>query len=176
MNYTKIFLKYPRRFWYEADYVLYADPARRGYYAVWQDLESGGRFFPKGTHLLMVTVVQRDSERVEAQPENATVREVQAVLRSLYGETVPEPTDILVPRWQADPAFRGCWSNVAVGTTRRDFELMQRRTGGLFFAGEATDYDYNGFVAGGYNSGNHVAEVVSSVLREAPNHAHEERA
>mmetsp|Transcript_35767 Transcript_35767/g.111637 ORF Transcript_35767/g.111637 Transcript_35767/m.111637 type:complete len:494 (+) Transcript_35767:69-1550(+) len=165
--YTKIFLKYSRRFWHEADYVLYADPRHRGYYAVWQDLESGGKFFPKGTHLLMVTVVQQDSRRVESQLKNVTVSEMQAVLKSLYGEGIPEPTDVLVPRWQSNPAFRGCWSNVAIGATKSDFEMMQRRTGGLFFAGEATDYDYNGFVAGGFNSGRQVAEQVERALVEA---------
>ena len=36
-----------------------------------------------GTHMLMVTVVQRDSERVETQPQDATVRELMTVLRSL---------------------------------------------------------------------------------------------
>ena len=166
--YTKIFLHYPRRFWQDADYVLYAHPERRGYYAVWQDLESHGKFFPEDAHLLMVTLVQRESERVEAQPQDATVSEVQAVLRSLYGAGVPEPLDVLVPKWQSDPAFRGCWSNIAVGTTRQDFEHMQRPTaGGLYFAGEATDADYNGFVAGGFNSGLVVADQVLHALREA---------
>jgi len=162
--YTKIFVKYDRRFWHDADYVLYAHPSRRGYYAVWQDLESSGKFFPEAAHLLMVTVVQRDSERVETQPTNATVSELQTVLRTMYGSSIPEPLDVLVPRWQNDPAFRGCWSNIAVGTGKRDFELMQRRTGGLFFAGEATDYDYNGFVAGGFNSGKMVADRVEIAL------------
>ena len=131
-----------------------------------QDLESGNKFFPKGSHMLMVTVVQRDSERVESQPQNATVGELQAVLRSLYGETaVTEPTEIFIPKWQSNPAFRGCWSNIAIGTGKRDFERMQRRTGSLYFAGEATDYDYNGFVAGGYTSGENVAGLVEAALR-----------
>ena len=35
--YTKIFLHFERRFWDDADYVLFADPdpGKRGYYAVW---------------------------------------------------------------------------------------------------------------------------------------------
>lgn len=166
--YTKVFLKYSHRFWHDADYVLYAHPHRRGYYAVWQDLESGGKFFPEGEHLLMVTVVQRDSERVESQPQAETVHEIQLVLRSMYGEHVPEPLEVYVPRWQTNPAFRGSWSNVAIGTSPSDFEQMRRRVGGLFFGGEATDDAYNGFVAGGYNSGVQVAALVESALREAP--------
>ena len=71
-------------------------------------------------------------------------------------------------RPQTNPAFRGCWSNVAVGTSAADFEKMQRRTGGLFFAGEATDYDFNGFVAGGFSSGDNVAKLVEAELRRSP--------
>ena len=41
---------------------------------------------------------------------------------------------------------------------------MQRPIGGLYFAGEATDYDYNGFVAGGYNSGMLVAKQLEKDL------------
>ena len=32
-------------------------------------------------------------------------------------------------------------------------------------AGEATDYDYNGFVAGGFTSGANVANMVEAALR-----------
>ena len=80
--------------------MLYAHPTRRGYFAVWQDLESGGKFFPAGAHMLMVTVVQGDSERVEEQSRNKTIGEIQTVLRTMYGAGVPEPLDIYVPRRQ----------------------------------------------------------------------------
>ena len=113
----------------------------------------------------MVTVVQNDSRRVEAQPQNETVAELQGVLRAMYGDGIPEPLEVYVPRWQANPAFRGCWSIIAIGSSKADFDAMQRRTGSLYFAGEATDYDYNGFVAGGYNSGMTVADQVEAALR-----------
>jgi len=164
--YTKIFLKFDRRFWEDADYVLYAHPQRRGYYAVWQDLESGGKFFPPGSNILLVTVVQNESKRVEVQPQEQTVREILAVLRSMYGDAVPTngPINVVVPRWLNDPAFRGSWSNIAVGATDTDFEKMQAAVGGLFFAGEATDSHYNGFVTGGYHSGSDVALRVEIAL------------
>lgn len=166
--YTKIFLRYSTRFWDNADYVLFADSRRRGYYAVWQDLESHGKFFPAKANLLMVTVVQSDSQRVEKQSKNETIGELQAVLRQMYGQNIPEPTDIYIPKWFSDPFFRGCWSNIAIGANRSDFALMQQETGGLFFAGEATDALYNGFVLGGYNSGQTVAEQVLQAMRAQP--------
>eukprot|EP00931_Biecheleriopsis_adriatica_P080397 TRINITY_DN53750_c0_g1_i1.p1 TRINITY_DN53750_c0_g1~~TRINITY_DN53750_c0_g1_i1.p1 ORF type:complete len:125 (+),score=15.84 TRINITY_DN53750_c0_g1_i1:356-730(+) len=73
---------------------------------------------------------------------------------------------MLIPVWSSNPSFYGCWSNIAVGTSKANFQLMQQEIGGLFFAGEATDYDYNGFVAGGYHSGKREAEKVLEVLRQ----------
>jgi monoamine oxidase len=46
-----------------------------------------------------------------------------------------------------------------VGGTGRDGD------GSVFFAGEATDVDYNGFVDGGYQSGANVAAMVVKHLR-----------
>jgi len=162
--YTKIFLRYRTSFWADADYVLYADPTRRGHYAVWQDLESHHKFFPSKANILMVTVVQADSQRVETQPEHQTISEIQDVLKVMYGSDIPEPEQIYIPRWNSDPGFRGCWSNIAINATASDFTLMQKSVGGLHFAGEATDYDFNGFTLGGYTSGQRAA---ASVLNEA---------
>ena len=173
--YTKIFLRYARKFWDNADYILFADPDRRGYFAVWQDMESHGKFFLNGTNILMVTVVQADSRRVETQSKKETVDEVQKVLKQMYGESIPDPLDVFIPVWSTDPAFYGCWSNVAVGTSKEDFQLMQQPIGGLFFAGEATDYDYNGFVAGGYHSGKREAHKVLQALTEMQLVIQEER-
>jgi len=164
--YTKIFLRYELKFWDDADYILYADPDHRGYFAVWQDMESHGKFFPNRENILMVTVVQADSRRVEVQAKSETLQEVQTVLRRMYGESIPEPLDVFIPVWSTDPSFYGCWSNIAVGTTEEDFKLMQEPVGGLFFAGEATDYDYNGFVAGGFHSGKREAKKVMKAMRE----------
>lgn len=158
--YTKVFLQFPSRFWLDADYVLYAHPSRRGYLAVWQDLESHNKFLPAGAHILMVTVVQADSIRLETQPENKTIQEIQQVLRGVYGAQIPQPTAMHIPKWHRDPAFRGCWSNIKVGTDKSNFELMQRQLGGLVFAGEATDYDFNGFTLGGFTSGERAAHHV----------------
>jgi len=162
--YTKIFLKYNVSFWDNADYILYADPKRRGYYSVWQNMESHGKFFPENANILMVTVVQAESERVEAQPKHKTIEEVQATLKMMYGQHIPEPVDIHIPIWNADPAFRGCWSSMQVGIQAADFEHMQAEVDGVFFAGEATDALYNGFTTGGYHSGEVVAgKVLGSI-------------
>eukprot|EP00656_Telonema_subtile_P000411 TRINITY_DN10190_c0_g1_i3.p1 TRINITY_DN10190_c0_g1~~TRINITY_DN10190_c0_g1_i3.p1 ORF type:complete len:128 (+),score=29.22 TRINITY_DN10190_c0_g1_i3:449-832(+) len=126
--------------------------------------------------MLMVTVVQDQSKRVETQPTAITVRggqcglircqvsQIQKVLATMYGD-IPEPVSVLVPRWHADPAFVGCWSNVDVGAGNdADFEALQRNVGGLYFSGEATDPDFNGFTLGGFTSGQRAAKSVVESL------------
>jgi len=160
-------VRYHMRFWDDADYVLFADPARRGYYAVWQDMESHGKFFPTKSNILMVTLVQQDSRRVELQSKADTIAELQAALKRMYGPHIPEPLDILIPKWQSNEFFRGSWSNIAIGTTTKDFDSMQRPVGNLYFAGEATDADYNGFVLGGYHSGEAVGKrILRDMLKD----------
>eukprot|EP00656_Telonema_subtile_P000413 TRINITY_DN10190_c0_g1_i6.p1 TRINITY_DN10190_c0_g1~~TRINITY_DN10190_c0_g1_i6.p1 ORF type:complete len:275 (+),score=56.25 TRINITY_DN10190_c0_g1_i6:775-1599(+) len=162
--YTKIFLKYNRSFWADVDYALFADPEERGSYAVWQSLESQHKFLPEAANMLMVTVVQDQSKRVETQPTAITVSQIQKVLATMYGD-IPEPVSVLVPRWHADPAFVGCWSNVDVGAGNdADFEALQRNVGGLYFSGEATDPDFNGFTLGGFTSGQRAAKSVVESL------------
>lgn len=46
---------------------------------------------------------------------------------------------------------------------------MQHPVGNLYFAGEATDADYNGFVLGGYHSGQVVAK---RILKDMTKHTH----
>ncbi|CAE8590360.1 unnamed protein product [Polarella glacialis] len=164
--YTKIFLRFETQFWDDADYILFADSSRRGYYAVWQDMESHHKFFPKGSNILLVTVVHEDSKRIEVQPTAQTLEEVHAVLSNMYGPHIPRPLDVVVPKWHSDPSFRGSWSNIAVGTTVSDFRLLQKALGGLIFAGEATDQDFNGFVLGGYHSGERAAKHVLEALEK----------
>lgn len=163
--YTKIFARYSEKFWDNADYVLFAHPTRRGSFAVWQDMESHGKFFPSNANILMVTLVQADSRRVELQSKEETVAELEAALKMMYGPDVPKPIDIFIPKWYSNEFFRGSWSNIAIGTTSKDFDAMQRAVGNLYFAGEATDADYNGFVLGGYHSGEAVAKRVLEDMR-----------
>lgn len=68
------------------------------------------------------------------------------VLRAMYpNTTVPEPVDILIPRWAHNPLFRGTYSNwgasfVPQHTTNLRATVDHR----LWFAGEATSLRYFG--------------------------------
>lgn len=86
----------------------------------------------------------------------------------MYGaksQSAVTAVDVLVPIWKHNPFFQGSYSNIAVGTGGSDFVDMEKNMGGVWFAGEATDWDWNGYVTGAYFSGDRVAKCVVASMR-----------
>ncbi|XP_078597644.1 uncharacterized protein LOC144873822 [Branchiostoma floridae x Branchiostoma japonicum] len=160
--YTMIYLKFPSKFWDDDEYIVYVSE-RREYYTVWQNLEAPG-LFPAGTNIILVTLMSEEARRVEAQSDQATQAEVMAVLRTMYGAGIPDPTDILVPRWEQDPFFRGCYANWGVGINDEELHKLQapvaRR---LFFAGDGTGLHY-GYLQGALFEGARVADSIATCV------------
>lgn len=79
------------------------------------------------------------------------------------GIKVPEPIQTVCTRWGSDPFSLGSYSNVAVGASGDDYEILGENVGDgrLFFAGEATTKRYPATMHGAFLTG----------LREAANMA-----
>jgi monoamine oxidase len=73
---------------------------------------------------------------------------------------VPKVEGVLVQDWQADPYSRGGYSYVLVGGQGAREQLRKPLEKTLFFAGEATDTDEAGTVAGALRSGVRAAREV----------------
>ncbi|CAL9752058.1 unnamed protein product [Musa acuminata subsp. burmannicoides] len=162
--YTKIFLKFPFKFWPDGDdteFFLYASK-RRGYYPVWQHFE---KQYP-GANILMVTVTDEESRRIEQQDESTTKKEAMEVLRSMFGKDIPEATDILVPRWWSNKFFRGSFSNWPLGVNRHEFDSIKAPIKRLYFTGEHTSEHYNGYVHGAYLAGIDSANMIVQHIRD----------
>ncbi|XBH86657.1 hypothetical protein VPH35_074279 [Triticum aestivum] len=157
--YTKIFVKFPRKFWPEGkgrEFFLYAS-SRRGYYGVWQEFEAQ---YPDA-NVLLVTVTDEESRRIEQQSDNQTKAEIVEVLRSMFpGEDVPDATDILVPRWWSNRFYRGTFSNWPIGVNRYEYDQLRSPVGRVYFTGEHTSEHYNGYVHGAYLSGIDSADIL----------------
>ncbi|CAF2913698.1 unnamed protein product [Rotaria sp. Silwood2] len=151
VTYTKIFLQFSHKFWDNVQFCLYADPYRRGYYPLWQSLSEIG-FLPD-SNILVVTVVGDQALIVEAQIKNRTLTEIMEVLRSMYGNNIPEPNNFYYYRWTLDPLYRGSYSNWPTGTSQCQHQNLGRPVGRLHFAGEAYSREYYGFVHGAYIEG-----------------------
>ena len=100
-TYTKIFMQFPWRFWDNAQYLIYADPETRGYYPEFQPLDLPGVL--EGSGLMVATVVNDQSYRVESQSFEKTQAEVMEVLRTMYGPAIPDPTHLWYKRWSQTP-------------------------------------------------------------------------
>uniref|UniRef100_A0A453SEP7 Amine oxidase domain-containing protein n=1 Tax=Aegilops tauschii subsp. strangulata TaxID=200361 RepID=A0A453SEP7_AEGTS len=158
--YTKIFLKFPRKFWPTGpgkQFFVYAS-SRRGYYGMWQSFEQE---YP-GANVLMVTVTDVESRRIEQQPDNVTMAEAVGVLRNMFPDRdVPDATDIYVPRWWSNRFFKGSYSNWPVGVNRYEYDQLRAPVGGrVYFTGEHTSEHYNGYVHGAYLAGIDSADIL----------------
>ncbi|KAG6887634.1 hypothetical protein C0992_011411, partial [Termitomyces sp. T32_za158] len=139
-TFTKIFLQFPKKFWFETEFGLYAD-SERGRYPVWQSLDKEG--FMPGSGIIFVTVTGDYSERIEALSDAEVKAETMDVLRIMYPNvTIPEPLDFMFYRWHNDPLYRGSYSNWPPSFVRQHHDNIRANVERLYFAGEATSQDY----------------------------------
>ncbi|CAN6299954.1 unnamed protein product [Urochloa humidicola] len=92
-----------------------------------------------GSNVLLVTVTDDESRRIEQQPDNQTKAEAVEVLRKMFpGKDVPDATDILVPRWWSNRFFKCTFSNWPIGISRYEYDLIRAPVGRVYFKGEHT--------------------------------------
>jgi hypothetical protein len=73
-----------------------------------------------GSNILVVTLTNGESKRVEAQSDEETLEEAMGVLRDMFGPHIPNATDILVPRWWNNRFQRGSYSNYPIISDNQD--------------------------------------------------------
>lgn len=151
---NKLYLKFPRVFWHtDADVIAYQTP-QRGRWLSWYDLSE-----LSGEPILLGFTAADAADAVEALDDEQLVAEAMGVLRTLYGDDIPQPTLHLRSRWRADPYARGAYSFLKVGATQLARKhLAEPIDNRLFFAGEATDSDFPATTQGAYFSGLRAAQ------------------
>jgi monoamine oxidase len=92
--------------------------------------------------------------------DRLVARAVQAVAAVFGPDAKEQLASALVQDWQADPCSRGGYSYVLVGGMGARELLAEPLDDTLFFAGEATDTDEAGTVAGALRSGQRAAREV----------------
>ncbi|KAJ6349991.1 hypothetical protein OIU78_006230 [Salix suchowensis] len=120
-----------------------------------------------GGPVLIALVAGEAAHTFESMPPTDAVTQVIQILKGIYepqGITVPEPIQTVCTRWGSDPFTLGSYSNVAVGASGDDYDILAENVGDgrLFFAGEATMRRYPATMHGAFLSG----------LREAENITH----
>ena len=87
--------------------------------------------------------------------------EVMAQLKTIYGNSIPNPTNMLRTKWGQNINTFGAYSFATNGTTSADFDTMASEINNkLFFAGEHTERGCRGTVHGAYLSGIREADKI----------------
>ncbi|XP_020526753.1 polyamine oxidase 1 isoform X3 [Amborella trichopoda] len=118
-----------------------------------------------GSNMLVVTVTNDESKRIENQNDEETLMEIMEVLRSMFGPKVPMAESILVPRWWNNRFQRGSYSNYPILSSPSDFRDIKAPVGPIFFSGEHTSEKFNGYVHGGYLSGTDTANSLLETMK-----------
>lgn len=165
-TYTKIFMQFNETFWPEdTQYFLYADPATRGYYPVFQSMSTEG-FLP-GSNIIFVTVVESQAYRAELQSDEETKEQILEVLRDMFPDKeIPDPIAFAYPRWSSEPWAYGSYSNWPVGTSLEMHQNLRANVDRLWFAGEATSAQYFGFLHGAWYEGREAGQNVAALLKD----------
>ena len=71
---------------------------------------------------------------------------------------------IFYRRWSKDMFTQGAYSDRVVGTTSQDYKNIGETLGRLYFAGEATSEDWNGYMQGAYLSGKEKGQMIADDL------------
>jgi monoamine oxidase len=103
-----------------------------------------------------------NAARLSGRSPAALVHAALKSVRAVFGKAAGEPDSVLVQDWQQDPYSRGGYSYVLVGGEGAREELAAPLRETLYFAGEATDRDEAGTVAGALRSG---ARAAREILR-----------
>jgi monoamine oxidase len=101
--------------------------------------------------------------RLTGRSSSALIQEALRSVKSVFGSP-PPLMSAHVQDWQADPWSRIGYSYVLVGGEGARQELARPLKETLFFAGEATDVEESGTVAGALRSGQRAAREVLSSL------------
>ncbi len=101
---------------------------------------------------------------METQTDAQVQSDMMNNLKKIFGNSIPNPTNLLVSRWGSDPFAYGAYSFANVNTDSTEFDtISQAIDNRLFFAGEHTHATYRGTVHGAYLSGTREADKIISL-------------
>ncbi len=160
---NKLYLRFPRVFWDPSIQVMGYQSAQPGRWLSWYDYAT-----VSDQPILLGFCAAAAAAEVEALDDHSTVAEAMAVLRTIYGQDIPDPEAFVVTRWGQDPFSLGSYSYLKVGarSSQRD-DLAKPFKDRLLIAGEATDRRYPSTTHGAWRAGRKAAKSVLK-LRELP--------
>lgn len=135
----KVAMEFPQQFWVKHDMfgALRESVSKRGqFYFFWN-------LVPCTSKPVLVGVVAEPSVKVmEELPDYKIVQEALMVLRRRYPQA-PDPIAYSISRWSRDEFTGGSYTNIPVGSSGDDYDIIATPVGkSLFFGGEHTCRQY----------------------------------
>lgn len=146
---NKFLLTWDTAFWDNTQYICYT-PEIKDKFNYFVNVK---KFHPS-VNALMTFAYADYARQTETMADAQLINEIMTHLRDIYGTNIPNPTNMLRTKWQANENSFGAYSYTAVGTEMKHFDdLAEEINDKLFFAGEHTEADYFSTAHGAYLSG-----------------------
>ncbi len=146
---NKFILTWDTAFWDNTQYICYT-PEVKDKFNYFVNVK---KFHPS-VNALMTFAYADYARQTETMADAQLINEIMTHLRDIYGTNIPNPTNMLRTKWQANENSFGAYSYTAVGTEIKHFDdLAEEINDKLFFAGEHTEADYFSTAHGAYLSG-----------------------
>ncbi|HEX3083546.1 MAG TPA: FAD-dependent oxidoreductase, partial [Pyrinomonadaceae bacterium] len=146
---NKIYLRFPKVFWPKENDVLGVMSQSRGQWGEWINY-----FRHTGQPILAGFNSGKYARDLEVLANREITAAAMSVLRTIYGRSIPDPSDVVVTRWASDPFTLGAYSSIPPHSSGKDYDTLAEAIGDrVFFAGEATSRTYPATVHGAFLSG-----------------------
>jgi len=153
---NKFLLTWDNAFWDDVQYISYT-PEIKDKFNYFVNVKK----INPNVNALMTFAYADYARQTETMTDAQIINEIMVHLKDMYGNNIPNPTNLLRTKWQNNENTFGAYSYTAVGTEMKHFDDLAEEVGNkLFFAGEHTSRDYFSTVHGAYLSGIREADKI----------------
>lgn len=153
---NKFLLTWDSAFWDDVQYLSYT-PEVSDKFNYFVNVK---KFHPS-VNALMTFAYADYGRQTESMSDSQVTSAIMAHLKDMYGNSIPDPVQLLRTRWSSNEFTFGAYSFPAVGTEMQHFEdLAEAVNDKVFFAGEHTEVDYFSTAHGAYLSGLREADKI----------------
>lgn len=153
---NKFLLTWDTAFWEDVQYISYT-PDTRDKFNFFVNVK---KFHPS-VNALMTFAYADYGRQTETMTDTEVIAAIMAHLKDIYGNNIPNPTNMLRTKWASNENSFGAYSYTAKETEMHHFDdLAAEVSNKLFFAGEHTNIDYFSNAHGAYLSGIREADKI----------------
>ncbi|MEZ5047755.1 MAG: NAD(P)/FAD-dependent oxidoreductase [Chitinophagaceae bacterium] len=157
---NKFLLTWNTAFWDNTQYICYT-PSIKDKFNYYVNVNK----YNPNANALMTFAYANYARQTENMTDVQIIDEIMLHLKDIYGNNIPNPTNMLRTKWQNNENSFGSYSYTAVSTEMHHFDdIAEEINDKLFFAGEHTHIDYFSTAHGAYLSGIREANKIIALL------------